>query len=71
MGGSGSVPAATVALLVPVFPSLSAWMLAAPSATPVTTPFSSTVAIDTAPLDHVTVRSVSSLPSASRSVTVS
>lgn len=49
----------------PVFPSPSAWMVAAPTATPVTTPLELTVATPGVLLDQTMVRPVSTFPSPS------
>jgi hypothetical protein len=65
-GGAG----VTVMAAVPDTPSLVAVIVAVPAATPVTTPVELTVATPTALLDHATVRPVSALPLASRSVAV-
>jgi hypothetical protein len=64
-GGGGAV---TVTDAVPVFPSLLAVIVAEPAETPVTRPLEATVAIDAFELDHVTVRSDSTVPLASRNV---
>jgi hypothetical protein len=61
----------TVIVDVPLFPSLVAVIVAEPGATAVTSPEAETVASAVALDDHVTVRSVSTLPPASRTVAVS
>jgi len=61
----------TVIEEVPVFVSLVAVIVAPPAATPVTRPFASTVAVAELLELHVTVRPVSTLLAASRSVAVS
>jgi hypothetical protein len=55
---------------VPEIPSLVAVIVAAPAATAVTRPLELTVAAPLLSLDHATVRPVSVLPLASRSVAV-
>src|SRR5687768_4905679 len=55
----------------PVRPSMVAKMTALPVPTPVTMPADDTVATDGAPVVHVTVRPVSTVPRASRATTVS
>src|SRR5256885_14479414 len=67
-GGGGVV---TMSAAVPLWPSLVAVMVVDPAATPVTPPLALTVATLVLPLDHVTVRPVSTLPAASLSVAVS
>src|SRR3989441_6619961 len=57
---------ATVIAAVPLFPSLVAVSVAAPTATPVACPAPFTVATAGLLLDHVTVRPPSGLPKASR-----
>src|SRR2546425_2162596 len=57
---------ATVIAAVPLFPSLVAVSVAAPTATPVACPVPFTVATAGLLLDHVTVRPPSGLPKASR-----
>src|SRR2546426_10057367 len=55
----------TVMAAVPLWPSLSAVMVAAPAATPVTTPLALTAAAAALLLAHVTVRPLSTFPAAS------
>src|SRR3989454_11199586 len=57
---------ATVIAAVPLFPSLVAVSVAAPTATPVACPAPFTVATAGLLLDHVTVRPPNGLPKASR-----
>src|SRR3989442_1332634 len=66
-GGAG----VTVTAAVPFLPSLVAVIVAAPAATPVTSPLPLTVATAGLPLAHVTTRPTSRLPLASFSVAVS
>ena len=61
----------TVTEAVPDLPSLVAVIVAVPSATPVTRPLLLTAATEAADVLHVTVRSVRTLPEASRVVAVS
>ena len=67
---TGTTTAATVIEAVPLLPSLVAVIVAEPAAIPVTTPVEETVAIPVLELDHVTVRSVTTLPFATRVVAV-
>src|SRR3989442_8273384 len=67
-GGGG---AETVSAAVPLCPSLVAVIVAAPAATPVTSPLPLTAAPAGLPEAHVTVRPVSGLPPASFGVAVS
>src|SRR5437867_644751 len=62
---------ATVTLAVPLCPSLVAVIVAAPTATPLTSPETDTVAIAAFALAHVTTRPVSALPAASFGVALS
>ena len=64
----GSGMSVTVTAAVPVFPSLTALMVSVPTATPVTTPVCDTVALLSLLLDHVTCRSVRTVPFAADSV---
>jgi hypothetical protein len=57
---------ATVAVVLAVFPSTVAVIVAVPRATPVTTPAESTVAIDGFEVLQATARPVSTLPPVSR-----
>jgi hypothetical protein len=63
--------AATVTVLLPVLPSLVAVIVTVPAATPCTSPLEDTVAREAFDDDHVTVRPVSTLFDASRSVACS
>src|SRR5438445_10631413 len=63
--------AVTVIVAVPFFPSLVAVIVAAPAATPVTTPLPFTVATAVLPLAQVTTRPASGFPLASLGVAVS
>src|SRR5438445_286780 len=63
--------AVTVIVAVPFFPSLVAVIVAAPAATPVTTPLPFTVATAVLPLAQVTTRPASGFPLASLAVAVS
>src|SRR5439155_531641 len=56
---------ATVTAAVPLFPSLVAVIVAAPAATPVTSPLADTVAIAAFELVHATTRPLSTFPTAS------
>src|SRR3989442_5387207 len=64
--GAGGGGAVTVIAAVPLFPSLVAVSVAAPTATPVACPVPFTVATAGLLLDHVTVRPPNGLPKASR-----
>src|SRR3989442_103905 len=64
--GAGGGGAVTVIAAVPLFPSLVAVSVAAPTATPVACPVPFTVATAGVLLDHVTVRPPTGLPKASR-----
>src|SRR2546422_5665638 len=66
-GGAG----VTVTAAVPFLPSLVAVIVAAPAATPVTSPLPFTVATAVLSLAHVTVRPASGVPLASSGVAVS
>jgi hypothetical protein len=68
-GGGGS--AVTVSAALPLLPSLVAVIVAEPAATPFTRPVDETVAIEAFEVVHVTTRSLSTLPLASRSVACS
>jgi hypothetical protein len=59
----------TVTVDDPLFPSAVAVIVAVPGATPVTTPFPDTVAVDGLLVDHATIRSVTTVPFASFTVT--
>jgi hypothetical protein len=58
----------TVMLEVPDFPELVAMIVTGPAATPVTTPFASTVAVAALLVDHVTVCPLIGLPCSSLTV---
>ena len=68
---TGFWPALTVTLLLPLFPSHVAVMVALPDARPFTSPVDETDTTAGASLDHVTVRPVSTLLDAERTVAVS
>src|SRR2546426_8060240 len=70
-GGGGGGGTVTVIAAVPLWPSLVAVIVAAPTATPLTNPLPFTVATPALPLPHVTTRPVSAAPLASLRVTVS
>jgi hypothetical protein len=63
--------AVTPTVAVPLFPSLTAVIVAEPTAMPVTTPVGDTVATDGLSLVHVTTRSVTTMFLPSRTVAVS
>src|SRR3989449_294696 len=69
--GCTGLPAVTVTAAVPLCPSLVAVIVAAPTATPVTSPLADTVATALLLVVQVTVRPLSTLPLASLSVAVS
>src|SRR2546425_2283876 len=70
-GGGGGGGTVTVIAAVPLWPSLVAVIVAAPTATPLTNPLPFTVATPALPLPHVTTRPVSGLPFASLRLAVS